>query len=122
MTENPYEAPSTYAAPPSKCIKKANNLIRDARLAFVVALIPLLGLIYILRLVQWYQLRKELAELDKEEHAKLLKDFRSAWSSLWFAILFWPRLARIIHEPVSVLHNMNAEKESRLSCPEHRAD
>ena len=31
-------------------------------------------------------------------------------------------LARIIHEPVSVLQNVYVEKELRLSCPKHRAN
>ena len=95
MTENPYESPSAKPTAPPKCVKRANNLVRDARLAILVGLIPILGLIYILRLVQWYIVNKQLVALEgavREDHAQLLKDFRSARPRLWFAVLFWPGL------------------------------
>ena len=78
---------------PESAVKKANNLIRDARLAITVGLIPLLGLIYILRLVQWYLLKQqfpELASKNAQHHADLAKEFRSALPRLWFAVLLWP--------------------------------
>ena len=95
MTENTYESPSSNTAGPPRCIKRANNLVRDAGLAILVGLIPILGLIYILRLVQWYIVNKELTALDdanRENHAQLVNDFRSARPRLWFAVLFWPGL------------------------------
>ena len=95
MDDNPYKSPISELASEPKCIKRANNLIRDARLAVLVGLIPILGLIFILRLVQWYILKPELAALGDgavEEHADLLKGFRSALPRLWFAVLFWPGL------------------------------
>ena len=78
---------------PESAVKKANNLVRDARLAITVGLIPLLGLIYILRFVQWYLLKNQypvLASSDVAHHAELAKEFRSALPRLWFAVLLWP--------------------------------
>ena len=102
MVENPYLAPESVeleqhenaaASLPPAAVKRATNLVRDSRLSGVVALIPLLGLIFILRLVQWYQLRKQfpiLASSEAGEHADLAKQFRKALFSLWFAVLLWP--------------------------------
>ncbi|HEY1785817.1 MAG TPA: hypothetical protein VGG30_09725 [Pirellulales bacterium] len=96
---NPFQAPTSAATPatsdslPPRAVKKATNLIRDARLAAVVGLLPVLGLIFILRLVQWYLLRRQypiLVSREPGEHADLAKQFRSALSSLWFAVLLWP--------------------------------
>jgi hypothetical protein len=96
--QNPYESPTTPiesesgTLPPS-AVTKATNLIRDARLTVAVALIPIIGLVFILRLVQWYLLRRQypvLAETDAGEHAQLAKDFRTALPRLWFAVLLWP--------------------------------
>ena len=95
MTDNPYESPTAKTDAPPKCIKRANNLVRDARLAILVGLIPILSLIYIMRLVQWYIVNKEigaLADTDREEYAQVLKDFRSARPRFLFAVLFWPGL------------------------------
>jgi|TARA_B100000959_G_C14412107_1_gene390895 hypothetical protein len=78
-----------------KCIKRAENIVRDARLAIILGLIPILSLIYILRLVQWYIVNKELADLDdadRKHHGQFLNAFRSARPRLWFAVLFWPGL------------------------------
>jgi hypothetical protein len=80
---------------PASAVKKTTNLVRDARLAVLVGLIPILGLIFILRLVQWYLLRQQfpiLATADAGEHSKLARDFHRALSRLWFAVLFWPLL------------------------------
>ena len=76
-------------------VKKVRNLIRDSRLAILVGLIPVLGLIYICRLVQWYLLKQQfpvLASRGDGEHSDLSKDFRSALPRLWFAVLLWPVL------------------------------
>ncbi len=80
-------------------VKKATNLVRDARLAILVGLIPILGLIFILRLVQWYLLKQRfplLAMADAGEHTELAKEFRLALPRLWFAVLFWPLLILFI--------------------------
>jgi hypothetical protein len=80
---------------PDSAVKKAKNLVRDSRLATLLALIPVLGLIYILRLVQWYLLKRQfpiLASADAGEHAELSRDFRLALARLWFAVFFWPVL------------------------------
>src|SRR5262245_63070123 len=84
---------STEPLPPS-AVKKATNLIRDARAAVAVGLIPILGLIFILRLVQWYLLKSQYPSLltAEGEHAALAKDFRSAIISLWIAVLLWPAM------------------------------
>ncbi len=79
---------------PDDIVRKATNLIRDARLAAAVGLIPLLGLIFILRLVQWYLLKGDCPALltDTGEQANLSKEFRSALPRLWFAVLLWPAM------------------------------
>ena len=83
---------------PPEAIKKATNLVRDARLAVAVSLIPLLGLVFILRLVQWYRLKNQYPTLltAEGEHSSLAKQFRSAVSTLWLAVLLWPVLFLII--------------------------
>jgi hypothetical protein len=84
---------------PASAVRKATNLVRDARLAVLVGLIPILGLIYILRLVQWYLLKRQFPVLmttDAAEHVELAKGFRSSLSRLWFAVLFWPALILFI--------------------------
>ena len=77
---------------PPVAIKKATNLVRDARQAAMAGLIPILGLIFILRLTQWYVLKKQYPALmsDDKEHAELCKEFRGALHRLWFAVLLWP--------------------------------
>jgi hypothetical protein len=80
---------------PDSAIKKATHLVRDARQAIMVGLIPVLGLIFILRLVQWYQLKGQypsLAAADAGEQVGLAREFRAALPRLWFAVLFWPVL------------------------------
>ncbi len=83
---------------PAAAVKKATNLIRDARIAVAVSLIPILGFVFILRLVQWYLLKQQYPGLlaAKGEHAALSKDFRAAISSLWLAVLLWPALFVVI--------------------------
>ena len=80
---------------PAPAVKKATNLVRDARLSVMVGLIRLLGLIFVLRLVQWYLLRRQYPGLgtDGSDPARA---FRSALPRLWFAVLFWPGLVLFI--------------------------
>jgi hypothetical protein len=74
---------------PDWATKKATNIATDARLAVVVGLIPLLGLAFILRLVQWYLVRKQFPTLVIGD-SQLSRNFRGALHRLWFAVLFWP--------------------------------
>lgn len=86
---------ATDQALSEQAVKKATNIVRDARLAIVVAIIPLLGLVFILRVVQWYQLKRQCPWLISKghgEHSELRRDFRAASFRLWFAVLFWPAL------------------------------
>jgi hypothetical protein len=98
---NPYESPKSSPASssessdllPEKAVKKARNLVRDARLAIVVALMPPLGLVFIIRIAEWYVLRTQfpvLAVGDAGEHGELAAEFRAARNRLWFAALLWP--------------------------------
>ena len=78
---------------PPAAIKKATTLVRDARLAAAAGLIPILGLIFILRLVQWYLLRKQypiLGSGDAGEQTELAMQFRDSLVRLWIAVLLWP--------------------------------
>ena len=82
----------------NKTARKAENIIRDAQLAIAAGLIPVFGLIYVLRLVQWYILKLQnpsLVALDGPE-PELAKRYRSALHRLWFAVLFWPVLIGFI--------------------------
>jgi hypothetical protein len=80
---------------PDWATKKATNIATDARLAVVVGLIPLLGLAFILRLVQWYLLRKQFPTLVTDG-SELSRNFRGALHRLWFAVLFWPVVVLVI--------------------------
>jgi hypothetical protein len=89
------DEPMTIASrvlPPS-AIKRATHLVRDSRLALATGLIPILSLVFILRLVQWYVLRSQYAVLasgDAGQHAELVKQFKQALPRLWLAVLIWP--------------------------------
>jgi hypothetical protein len=74
---------------PAWVTKKATNIASDARLAVLVGLIPLLGLVFILRLVQWYLLRKQFPALVTGE-SEFSGNYRAALPRLWFAVLLWP--------------------------------
>jgi hypothetical protein len=74
---------------PDWATKKATNIANDARLSVVVGLIPLLGLVFILRIVQWYLLRRQFPALVSGG-SDLSKNFRAALPRLWFAVLLWP--------------------------------
>lgn len=98
---NPSAQPAAAAKSvlPPVAVKKATNLVRDARLAIVVGLFPLLGLVFILRLVQWYLLRSQYPALSSSEigeHADLASQFREALPRLWLAVLLWPGLILFI--------------------------
>ena len=72
---------------------------KEEQTAVLVGLIPILSLIYILRLVQWYIVSKELADFDnadRNHHAQLLSAFRLARPRLWFALLFWPGIVAFL--------------------------
>ncbi len=78
---------------PDSAVRKVKNLIRDAGMALFVGLVPIVALVYVWRVAQWYSLKRQyplLAETDPADHAELAKDFRSAIYRLWFAVLFWP--------------------------------
>lgn len=102
---NPYLSPTetnpSYSANeqmegdpiPEKVAKEINNLVRDARMAVLVGLIPILGLPFIWRLVQWYLLKNRypiLVSRNAGVHEKLARDFRGSIFRLWFAVLCWP--------------------------------
>ena len=81
---------------PESVTKKANSIIRDARLAILVGLIPVLGLAYIGRLIEWYLLRRNCPVLATDD-SEIAKGFRSSLSRLWFAALCWPIVALIFY-------------------------
>ena len=72
-------------------VKQANNIISDARKAILVGLIPILGLAFIGRLIEWYLLKRKCPGLATDE-GKLAKDFRESLPRLWFAALCWPMI------------------------------
>jgi hypothetical protein len=76
---------------PEAMAKKANDIIGDARKAILVGLIPILGLAFVGRLVEWYLLRRKCPSLATDD-STLAQDFREALPRLWFAALFWPIL------------------------------
>ena len=80
---------------PASAAKRARHLIRDAQLAIMVGLIPLLGLIYVLRLVQYYQFRNRHPGFAASGSGFAAK-FRGALPRLSFAVLFWPGVAMLI--------------------------
>jgi hypothetical protein len=86
---------------PESVIKKATNIIRDARLAILVGLIPVLGIAYIGRLVEWYLLRRKCPILATEDTA-IARDFRASLPRLWFATLCWPIVAGLLYVYFSV--------------------
>lgn len=84
---------SSYTGLPSAAIKGAQNIARDARLAVLAGIIPILGLAFILRLVQWYLLASKYPDLvaaNLQTDKTVRAQFQSALPRLWFAALFWP--------------------------------
>lgn len=77
---------------PPRAAKNADNLIRDSRMAVLTGLIPILGLVFILRLVQWYLWAGKYPVLKSAAGGERAKDYRAALPRLWFAVLFWPVL------------------------------
>lgn len=73
----------------SKIEKKAVNIGNDAEKAVLAGLIPILGLVFILRLVQWYILRPNVVE-NQSIHPRIRDKFMKAQLRLWIAVLLWP--------------------------------
>ena len=87
-----YEAANKNEVP-EKVAKEIGNMARDAQLAILVGLMPILGLVYTWRVVQWYLLRRRYPVLTSNEggeNAELAKTFRSTLPRFWFAVLLWP--------------------------------
>ena len=70
---------------------QARNIANDAEKAVLVGLIPLLGLVYILRLVQWYLLRHNV-ESDQTIDKNVQYRFMNSKIRLWVAVLLWPSI------------------------------
>ena len=73
----------------SKLEVKARNIANDAEKAVLVGLIPLLGLVFILRVVQWYLLRSSV-ESDQTIDINVQYRFMNSINRLWVAVLLWP--------------------------------
>ena len=74
-----------------KLEKKARNIGNDAEKAILVGLIPILGLIFILRLVQWYNIRPKI-ERNQAIDRHVRRKFLNGKTRLWVAVLLWPIL------------------------------
>lgn len=57
-------------------------------------LVPLIGIFYVFRLVQYYRLKPEVikAAATGAVSGELLVDFQNSCSRLWLAVLLWPAL------------------------------
>jgi len=75
----------------TKIEKKARNIGNDAEKSVLVGLIPILGLVFILRLVQWYILRPQVAE-NQSINPDVRDKFMKGQLRLWIAVLLWPLL------------------------------
>ena len=75
-----------------KLERKAKNIGNDAEKAVLVGLIPVLGLIFIWRLYQWYALRSEI-ESNMAVDRRIRSKFMDGKFRLWFAVLLWPVVA-----------------------------
>jgi hypothetical protein len=80
---------------PDSVVKTAKNIISDSRKAILVGLIPILGLAFIGRLIEWYLLRRKCPTLATAGDA-IAKNFRSALPRLWFAALLWPIVILVV--------------------------
>jgi hypothetical protein len=83
-------------------VRSAANLLRDSRTVIAIGFFPLLGLLVIPRLVQWYRLSARYPVLtlpiDSElmtDQQRLICDFQEARLRFWFAVLFWPVIAML---------------------------
>lgn len=98
---NPYKSPvqAPFKTQPSgrqnesiaKLEKKAKNIGNDAEKAILAALIPIIGLVFILRLVQWYLLRPKI-EGNQQIDRHVRRKFMNGKARLWFGATFWPAL------------------------------
>ena len=73
----------------TKLQKIAKNIGNDAEKAVLAGLIPILGLIFILRLVQWYQYRPKI-EGNQSIDRHVRRKFLAGRNRLWVAVLLWP--------------------------------
>lgn len=87
---------------PPREAKRLANLLRDSKTVIAVGLFPLLGLLLIPRLIQWYRLAARYPGLVwssdppwGSDAGRLASEFREAKPRFWFAILFWPAFALI---------------------------
>lgn len=78
-----------------KLEKKAKNIGNDAEKAILVGLIPVLGTIFILRLVQWYILRPQV-EGNRALDRHIRRKFMNGKTRLWVAVFLWPVLCVFI--------------------------
>jgi uncharacterized membrane protein len=76
----------------SKTSKQIQNIIRDGNIALLAGFIPILGLVFIIRLVHWYQLKPKVESLKQRKAIKqeTYKKFKSAGLSIWVGVLLWP--------------------------------
>ena len=76
----------------SKINKQIKNIIRDGNIALLAGFVTILGLVFILRLVQWYQLKPKVESLKNRKAIKkeTYKKFKSAGLSIWVGVLLWP--------------------------------
>lgn len=79
----------------SKLEVKARNIANDAEKAVLVGLIPLLGLAFILRVVQWHLLRPSV-EADQTIDKNVRYRFMNSKIRLWAAVLLWPAIIVIV--------------------------
>ena len=73
----------------SKLEIKAENIANDADKILLIGLIPVLGFVYIPRLLEWYMLRGKIlgdTKIDKNVQYR----FMNSKIRLWAAALIWP--------------------------------
>ena len=103
---NPYESPTLQsnsndkdstqqARALLKLEKKAKKIGNAAEMAILVGITPVLGLLFIPHLVQWYMLRSsvkgnQLIDLD------IRNKFSRGITYLWIGVLLWPMLVIIL--------------------------
>lgn len=82
----------------SKTAKQIQNIIRDGNIALLAGFVPILGLLFILRLVHWYQLKPKVESLKNRKAIKreTYKKFKSAGLSIWVGVLLWPVVITIV--------------------------
>lgn len=81
-----------------KLITKAKNIYRDSALAVFVGLLPFLGLIYILGLVQWYQFKLQIEAMHQsgDVSGEFAVDFSGTRTRLWVEVLIWPGIILLL--------------------------